>query len=41
MVQGMVDDRAWSVNKIHVDNRDYLAELEADEDKEEKEQAKV
>ena len=41
IVKEMRDDRARGVDKIRVDNRDYLAQLEADEEKQEEEQAKV
>ena len=41
IVQEMTNDRGRSVNKIRVDNKDYLAELEADEEKQEEEQARA
>ena len=41
IVQEMADERGRSVGKIHVNNKDYLAELEADEEQIEREQAKV
>ena len=41
IVQEMAEDRGWHVGKIHVDNKDYLAELEADVEKQEKEQARA
>ena len=41
IVQEMADDRGRSVGKILVDNKDYLAQLEADEEKQEEEQARV
>ena len=41
IVQDMAEERGRSVGKIRVGNRDYLAKLEADEEKEEEEQAKA
>ena len=41
IVQEMADERGRSVGKIRVNNKDYLAELEADEEQIEREQAKV
>ena len=41
IVQEMTDDRGRSVNKICVANTDYLAKLEADEEKQEEEQARA
>ena len=41
IVQEVTDDRGRRVGKISVDNKDYLAELEADEAKQAEEQAKV
>ena len=41
IVQDMAEERWRSVGKIRVGNKDYLAKLEADEEKQEKEQAKA
>ena len=41
IVQEMSDDRRRSVNEIHVGNTDYLAELEANKEKQEEEQARA
>ena len=41
IVKDMTEERGRSVGEIRVGNRDYLAELEADEEKQEAEQAKA
>ena len=41
IVKGVTDDRGRRVGEIRVSNRDYLAELEADEAKQAEEQDKV
>ena len=41
IVQEVADDRGRRVGKIRVNNKDYLAELEADEAKQAEEQAKA
>ena len=41
IVQDMAEERGRSVGEIRVGNTDYLAKLEADEEKEEEEQAKA
>ena len=41
IVKEVTDDRGRRVGKIRVNNKDYLAELEADEAKQEEEQAKA
>ena len=41
IVQEMAEERGRSVGQIHVGNRDYLTELEADEEKQEEEQARA
>ena len=41
VVKEVTDDRGRRVGKIHANNKDYLAELEADEAKEAEEQAKA
>ena len=41
IVQDMAEERGRSVGKIRVGNKDYLAKLEADEEKQEEEQAKA
>ena len=41
IVKGMTDDRGRRVGEIHVGNRDYLAELEANEAKQAEEQDKA
>ena len=41
IVREMTEERERSKDKMRVDNTDYLAELEADEEKQEEEQAKV
>ena len=41
IVQEMANDRGRSVGEICVGNKDYLVELEADKEKQEKEQARV
>ena len=41
IVHDMAEERGRSVDEIRVDNRDYLAKLEDDEEKQEEEQAKA
>ena len=41
IVQEMTDDRGRGANKIQVDNLDYLVQIEANEYKQEQEQARA
>ena len=41
IVKDMAEERGRSVGEIRVGNRDYLVELEADEEKQEAEQARA